>query len=510
MNHRSGARIGRLLAVAACTVMMASCGGKGDDNPFPWVSKQAGRFIDVQGLGVSSGKTTGTTGPAGEFQYEVTFTQIKNGDSSHDEYGTNPLTFYLLSDVPLPGAGGPPLPETTFGYGSQSNFNSTQYQMLYMSPYTVSTDQTVQKNVMLALLMADADGDPTNGIQIPDAVSKAKLGGTVNWYSADPRTDLAPLRAAIKAADPSGTHEWPADDAAAAAHWHPVWSCALSGRYSGNVNDPNYTDTDGAQKTFQGSWTLFAMPTNSVGRLTFSTAPYTFDGEFRLTASSMQPGPIVPLTSTQYVDTGEYAPQSTPQVPVALNAALGLTPVDPQNLSYTVPVTGSWNGGGYSAGKISQGKRTDICLNTNTHDDTDDPSKVTGDCHPFVAKYKFLLFPVYIQQLNYDGTLRGVNSYVLHVEIDQTGKKALVYFEDQASTSAVSYPVVGTLDAANNLNVQLASKTFPTGYTWKFAGTFHPETASFTNGELDYGDGTHVVFDTTTPLVGCSTVGTTI
>src|SRR6266702_727145 len=121
MNHRSGARIGRLLAVAACTVMMASCGGKGDDNPFPWVSKQAGRFIDVQGLGVSSGKTTGTTGPAGEFQYEVTFTEIKNGDSSHDEYGTNPLTFYLLSDVPLPGAGGPPLPETTFGYGSQSN-----------------------------------------------------------------------------------------------------------------------------------------------------------------------------------------------------------------------------------------------------------------------------------------------------------------------------------------------------------------------------------------------------
>src|SRR5205823_6305621 len=155
---------------------------------------QPGRFIDVQGLGVSAGKTTGTTGPAGEFQYEVTFTQVKNGDGSQDVYGTNPVTFYLLSDVPLPGAGSPPLPQTTFGYGSQSNFNSTQYQVLYMAPYTVSTDPTVQKNVMLALLMADADGDPTNGIQIPDAVSKAKLGGTVNWSSADPRTDLAPLQ----------------------------------------------------------------------------------------------------------------------------------------------------------------------------------------------------------------------------------------------------------------------------------------------------------------------------
>jgi len=531
VNKGNMRRFSTIATVSALAVLVNGCKKHDNDNGIH-TTLQAGRFIDVQGLTACSGKTCGVTGALGEFQYEITVnfkTQVKTDETTPK---ATPTTFNISKDLALPSP--PPLvtqlTQDSGAYGTQ--FDTDRHLMWYVSPFTASADPIVQRNIMLVLLMVDHDGDPTNGIQIADAVRTGTLGVSIDWSSSNPRTDYAALQVAVIAADPSGTHEWAATDDAALSHFTPVWQCALSGVYNGSVGSvsngtydgnqqtqqvwsPTFTDTDGAVKVFTGGWNLITMPSMSVGGLVWTTAPFTFHGFFTLNGGALQGGtaPTATLSTTQYVDAGEFAPKTTAQIPFSLQMQLGQYNDAASQSDIIHPVTGGWSGGGFTGGEVTSGSRarTDFCYNTNTSNNTTTDQNVHPDCQAFAARYKFAYYPVWIQSRNTNnGQVLGADPFVFRIEI---GNNDLVMASfnkidevDSSVGTLTRYPLMVQMDANNGITLTKPVSASP-GYQWQFKGTLNRYPLGIT-GELYHYDGTHVVFDQSTNVIqACSTVG---
>jgi len=298
-------------------------------------------------------------------------------------------------------------------------------------------------------------------------VQAAKFGLTVNWSAADLPTEVASLQGQLRSLD-GGTHELPSADAAA-AHADPAWNCAMLGRYTGNVKGSQFTDTSGKPQMFAGTWKGVVLPPSGefVGALTFSTRPDSYRGEFRFSGGELQAGasPTATSTSVQYVDSGQYATQISPQMPLS--------------------VTGSFNGGGTPTGTWTGADGSSGTFDGNRAGTT------------FEGNYRFMLYPIYVKHPSY-ATNGVIFQEVLDVELDASGNSG-GYLEEPGSPEKTS-PGKGTLNPDNTVSVK---ETYSDGTVrWKFDGVFDPATVTLT-GTFDAYDGTHLVFDSKNRIEGC-------
>jgi hypothetical protein len=489
--------------------VLASLSGCGDDGgghdkgpaETDTVTKHSGRFLDVEGLAYSSGLTTGTTEAAGEFQYEVTEHVCLTDDAPKDcryKLTTAPVSFHLLRDVEL--WSGPLTSPTGSAPHCLGPVSCHHRVTRFVSTRTVSDDPVVQRNVGLVLEMTDADGNPDNGIQIPAAVRDGTFGGdTVNWSSTgDPRIDFATLRDRVRQLDPSGSHEWPATDDKAAAHFEPVWNCAMTGRYTGSYggfNAPRYTDTNGLQKILSGKYALIVLPTGTVAqRAMFSDAPWQFTrGVFRF-SGALQPGaPAFALTSEQYVDGGRLAPVSNPSdVTLQTNILL-------EGSGYPTVTWG--DDGGQYGGQTAEGSRAELGRGTNPNGNSEQ-----RDPQPMNAVYRFGVYPIWLstRHTTFPGDFREMH---WQLDIDSKGKVwgSLSNIEWPSDTN----PVAATLGASNGITIENTAteeNRLPKPYEWRFDGHFDEVTGQVT-GTWNAYDGTTIVWDSTHPLQACTTRG---
>jgi hypothetical protein len=456
-------------------LLLHACGGPEAHSDF--VIKQPARFVGVVGLPYQSGANSGTTDSAGNFDLEVTVPTCNNCQRV-----ASGVTFNLMKDVPLPGAGtAPTLPPLLSGASYAINAQEL-HDTLYLSAYTVSADPIVQKNVMLALAIVDADGDPTNGIQIPAAVANGTFGSTVPWSSTNPTVDFAEFVAKVQALDPSGKHNFPTDSTVLTAHFAATWSCALTGRLSGQLNNPMFTNTSGSPQSFLGSWAAAVTPTGVLGRLSFSAAPFQFDGQFRF-SGPLQAAQLSTATTTsvQYVDGGQFAPQTSPQLTPPLSAQISFTG--------TATATGTWTGDTYSGGQLQGGVRQESSTNNNN----------TTVYQPFTGStYRFLQYPIW----------NKTGDQVFHLEADPVhadGTHTVWAYVALLDAKPVTNPPTGTIAANNTLSIQQTNTNVPTGYDWKFDGTYNPIGPSWT-GTLSLSDGTIQQWGLMDPWMGCGTL----
>jgi len=469
-------------------LVLSACGGHSDGNK-PILVKQPGRFIDVQGLAFQSGQTTGVTGSAGEFSWELTVpTCSDNTPACQEKRPSGPTTFYVMKDVALPGDASPyVLPSLING---AYNEPEALFKTVFASADSLSSDPVVRANIKAVLLMMDADGNPANGIQIPTAVVNATFGSTVNWNSTDPTTDFAPLLAQVRSLDPSGTHNWPASAAAVNSHFDPRWTCAMVSSYTTTMSGPTFTNTDGFTQTFQATLAWAVMPTGATGKLQFSSMPYAFGGEFRFTTAPVQPGPTptIAATADQYPDAGEFAPLVSPQ----LSPPLSLT----ASIDGVGNVTGTWAGGGYTGAAVNQ-----YSMDARLEMSNNNGNKTQAQ--PFTtAKYSFLLYPIY---LTYNTT---VVVKAFHLQIDAVGN-IWAYLSDSTDSSAVGTPIMTKMGDGNTINIANKSNSthsYNGGYEWQLIGTFDQNTTTI-SGTLSFDNGSSLLFTAPTAMPGCSMFG---
>lgn len=495
----------RVARAVICVLALTSCGGGDDDDPNKDTSlvKQAGRFLDVEGLGFQSGATKGVTGSAGQFLYEATHTDCK----SRPVNGCDPTptiaatTFQLMSDVALPGGGVPQLGTfpTLLDPADDDDSALAPYATWLVSPFSVSDDPVVQRNVELVLAMADADGNPANGVQIPAVVSQGSFGGSVNWSSTDPRSDLAPLQGRIRELDPAAPHNWPADDEQITDHFGLVWNCGLVGRYSATLTEPKFRDTNNIEKKFSGTLQSIVTPTGVLGSLVFGTKPWTFDGFFRISGALARDASVLAST-TQFVDDGQFAPLTLNPVDVTTTIQFKGVPRGPEPTTGAQPAgtTGSWSGGGYGGGLVSRATRLEMSSETQIEGSS---QKIA---QPFTPLYRFIPAPIWIKKpANYGGD--EVEEYVWQIEINDTGK-VMAGLAQLDSALPVTKPALSDLSAGGALSIALDEKDTTTPYEFRFDGAFDAATITLA-GTFVAWDGSGITWDATTPLVGCTTRG---
>jgi len=209
-------QLSRLVVLAAITAVVSACGGHsyggGGSNttytPPPQVASGVFKDANVEGLDFSSGGQTGETGADGGFTYEV----------------GEPVTFSVGGVVLGTTDGAPVVTPIDLVAGGTSATLAVQ-------------------NIVRFLLMLDADGDPSNGIQISEAVrtradSWMQLDFGIDDFNGD--ADLMFMQADAQTAD-DGLHEIP-DLATAQAHLEGTVLCVLTdayvGTYSGDDSGP--------------------------------------------------------------------------------------------------------------------------------------------------------------------------------------------------------------------------------------------------------------------------------
>jgi hypothetical protein len=244
----------------------------------------------------------------------------------------------------------------------------------------------------------------------------------------------------------------------------------MSGRYTGSVKGSQFTDTSGKTQSFAGAWKGVVMPPFGafVGALTFSTRPDSYRGEFRFSGPGLEAGasPTATSTSVQYVDSGQYATQVSPQMPLG--------------------VIGTFNGGGTPTGTWTSADGS-----SGTFD-----GKRAGTT--FEGNYRFMQYPIYVKHPSYASN-GVIFQEVLDVELDASGQSG-GYLEEPGSPEKTS-PAKGTLNPDNTVSIK---ETYSDGTVrWKFDGVFDPATVTLT-GTFDAYDGTHLVFDSTNPIAGCA------
>jgi len=203
-------QLARLVVLAAITVVVSACGGHsyggGGSNttytPPPQVASGVFKDANVEGLDFSSGGQSGETGADGGFTYEV----------------GEPVTFSVGSVVLGTTDGAPVITPVDLVAGGTSATRAVQ-------------------NLVRFLLMLDADGDPSNGIQISEAVrTHAETWNQIDFdiddFNGDP--DVLFMQADAQAAD-LGTHEIP-DLLTAQEHLEGTLLCVLTGAYVGTYS----------------------------------------------------------------------------------------------------------------------------------------------------------------------------------------------------------------------------------------------------------------------------------
>jgi hypothetical protein len=250
------------LAPAGCAV-----GVGGGNNGF---GTHKGAFVDttVQGLEFNAGGLIGSTDENGTFVYDP---------------GT-PVTFFLGDIVVGTGLGTPVMTPVSLVDGAHDESNGTA------------------TNIARFLLTIDDDADPTNGIQISDAVRAAARdlaaqGLTVN-FTYPPSTFSGQNGAALGILSTATTvPQTTVSEIAAQAHLHVTLLQLLAGDYGGD-----YTGDDA------GSWEVSIDPD---GNVTGSSQSKVNADAFNLTGTVTTNGTLK-FSATLGLDfTGTIAPDGT-------------------------------------------------------------------------------------------------------------------------------------------------------------------------------------------------------
>jgi hypothetical protein len=265
---RRSLRLGRAAPALAAALLLAlapagcAVGVGGGNNGF---GTHKGAFVDttVQGLEFNAGGLIGSTDENGTFSYDP---------------GT-PVTFFVGDIVVGTGPGTPVMTPVSLVNGAHDENNGTV------------------TNIARFLLTIDDDADPTNGIQISDAVREAARGLAVNFdkpastFSGDNAEALGALSAATKV--PRST----VSEITAQAHLHVTLLQLLAGDYAGD-----YTGDDA------GSWEASIDPD---GNVTGSSLSKVTADAFNLTGTVATNGTLK-FSATLGLDfTGTIAPDGT-------------------------------------------------------------------------------------------------------------------------------------------------------------------------------------------------------
>lgn len=211
-----------LFVVFTSAFLVISCGGGGGGgggNPSSIGSEQTGVFIDsnVEGLGFSTPSRTGETNANGEFTYldgeQVTFS---------------------IGGIVLGQVAGARL-------------------ITPVSLVTGATDETneVVTNIGQFLQTLDDDGNPDNGILIPDSLVTAAQDDAVDFTSATFDTDVQVLVDELTALTSSGQRNL-VSAAAAQSHLKTNLQNQISGNYSGTYSG-SYSDSESSGPS-SGGW----------------------------------------------------------------------------------------------------------------------------------------------------------------------------------------------------------------------------------------------------------------
>jgi len=199
----------RVLILATMTIVLSACGGDGYGGggsnsptytpPPPQVASGVFKDANVEGLDFSSGGQSGETGADGGFTYEV----------------GEPVTFSVGGVVLGTTDGAPVITPVELVAGGTTATRAVQ-------------------NIVRFLLMLDADGDPSNGVQISEAVrtradSWTQIDFDIDDFNGSP--DVQFMQTDAQGAD-DGPHVIP-DIPTAQAHLESTLLCVLSGGYVG-------------------------------------------------------------------------------------------------------------------------------------------------------------------------------------------------------------------------------------------------------------------------------------
>ena len=248
------------LAILPSFLLLVSCGGGGGGNPGGSVGTDAeltGVFVDstVQGIGFSTASRSGTTNAAGEFTY-------LNGE------------------------------QVTFSIGGiilgQVNGASLVTPVTLVAGAIDETNEVVT-NIAQLLQTLDDDGNPDNGISIPDSVTTAALDDTVDTTSPTFDTDIVGIIAELTTLTSSGQRAL-VSETAAQSHLKTNLHLQISGNYSGTYAG-SFTNGD-ITEPWSGTWELIIDDQGNVsGRATDQEgSTETFFGEINSSGTGVTGG----------------------------------------------------------------------------------------------------------------------------------------------------------------------------------------------------------------------------
>lgn len=212
-----------------CFVMLfilSACGGGGGGGSNSGGSvgtdtELTGVFVDstVQGIGFSTASRSGATNVAGEFTYLI------------GEQVTFSIGGIILGQV----TGASLVTPVTLVAGASDETNE------------------VVTNIAQLLQTLDDDGNPDNGISIPDSVRTAALDDTVDTTSPTFDTDIVGIIAELTTLTSSGQRAL-VSETAAQSHLKTSLQNLISGSYSG-IYSGTFTDSDSSGPS-SGTWEL--------------------------------------------------------------------------------------------------------------------------------------------------------------------------------------------------------------------------------------------------------------
>jgi hypothetical protein len=297
---------------AACASLLVACGGGGSSTPATYT----GVFNDspVNGLAYSCAPSgqAGTTQGGGTFTYAA-------GDTCTFSLGAVTLGSAAAGELVTPVelvAGGTPSHATVI-------------------------------NIVQLLTTADDDGDPSNGINIPDAVITAAANWTgVNVQSGTFDTDGAVAQMVADMYAAGAFSSTLTSSIVAAAHIEATASCVYSGLYNGSWSVPATTTTT----SNAGEWGVLVYP--DLTAKGFATDPDGGYGQFN--------GSFTPATKGVSIS-GVYTNADTSSGAVTATG----TVLNPQSVSGTISGGGSFSGTRFAGSATATYRYTGFYQGTN-------------------------------------------------------------------------------------------------------------------------------------------------